>query len=103
MEPDSVLALAEDTPVSGLPRLIGTLAEAMAVANRRLLAPAPTPTPELPQLVDRQEAAHILGVSRYYLENKTLPCQQRAGRKVLYNKAKLLKYVEQGHVPYGDR
>jgi hypothetical protein len=105
MEPygaDDLVALAKTTPVADLPRLIGRMAEATAIANTRLLAIEPTPKADAPQLIDRKEAAQILGVSTFFLENKRLPfpCQTRAGRKILYNKQKLEQYIRQGHVPY---
>ena len=103
MQPADVILLTKTTPVPDLPELIGALAQATAIANMRLLTPASVPNNETPLLVDRREAARILGVSTYFLEGKRLPCQQRAGKKILYNRARLLKYVEQGHVPYEDR
>jgi hypothetical protein len=99
---DDILVVAKTAPVTDLPSFIGRLAEATAIANMRLLAPASVPESTSPRLVDRVTAAHILGVSRYYLEGKRLPCQTRAGRKILYNEAKLKQYVMQGHVPYED-
>jgi hypothetical protein len=103
--PDDLVTLAKTTPVDELPRLIGDLHEAIAVCSMRLLTPAPTPTTETPpQLVDRREASRILGVSTFYLETKRLPCEVRgAGRKILFNRQKLLRYIEQGHIPYEDR
>jgi hypothetical protein len=103
MEPSGVLALVRSTRVDDLPRLIGTLSEAIAICQSRLLTPAPSSAPEGQQLVDRREAARILGVSRYYLEGKRLPCETRAGRKILYSKAKLEQYIRQGHIPFSDR
>jgi hypothetical protein len=100
---DDLLVTAKTTPVDALPRLIGILAEATAIATMRLLAPAPITTSESPVLVDRPAASHILGVSRYYLEGKRLPCETRAGRKILYNKQKLEEYIRRGHVPYEAR
>ena len=95
--------IAQSAPVTDLLELVGRLAQATAIVYQRLLAPASTTTPDTPQLVDRREAAHILGVSTFYLEGKYLPCQQRAGRKILYERRKLEQYIRQGHVPYQNR
>jgi hypothetical protein len=107
MEPygaDDLVKLAKITAVTELPRLIGCLSEAIAICNMRLLTPAPIPTTEAHQLIDRKEAARLLGVSTFFLETKYIPgAEQRAGRKALYNKAKLLDYIKRGHVPYQDR
>jgi hypothetical protein len=100
---DYLLELAKSTQVSGLPSLLGRLAEATAIASMRLLAPPPVTDSTTAQLVDRREAAKMLGVSIYFLENKTLPCQTRAGKKILYNRQKLEQYIKQGHVPYQTR
>lgn len=101
---DELLVIAKNEPVDTLPHLIGLLSEGLAIANRRLLTPTPAPTtPEPPQLIDRKQAAALLGVSVFFLEGKHLPCQQRAGRKVLYDRRKLEEYIRRGNVPYSDR
>lgn len=103
MEAYGLVALAETTPVDALPNLIGLLAQAKAIAQQRLLAPAPPIEP--PRLVSRKEAAKILGVSIYYLEAKRLPisCEQKIGRRTLYNLQLLTQYIKQGHVPFQGR
>lgn len=107
MEPDilleQLLKYAREAPIDDLPFFIGSMAEAKAIIHRRLLVVAPTQQVALPQLVNRKEAAKILGVSVYYLEAHTLPCQTRAGRKVLYDLEALRKYITTGHIPFQSR
>jgi|tagenome__1003787_1003787.scaffolds.fasta_scaffold18916059_2 hypothetical protein len=99
-----LVTIAQKIPIEGLPKFLGRLAEASAIAHMRLLTPPPVTQGGAPQLIDRRTAAAILGVSRFFLENKRLPCQvSGAGRKVLYNKQQLQRYIEKGHIPYEDR
>lgn len=78
IHPDELRRLAELTPIEELPRVVGVLHEALAVAQLRLAAP---PQPQLaaaqeqPLAVDLPTAAKISGLPEDYL--RTLTRQRR--------------------------
>lgn len=71
---DQVRVLPPSAPE--LPGVMGRLEEIRAVAQQRMLAPAPTPAaaPALDRLLTIPEAAERLGISKWTVEEK---CRRR--------------------------
>jgi excisionase family DNA binding protein len=90
---ESVLALAKNLPREELPRLLGDLAEISATANARLtILPVEAVHDEL---VDIEETARRLGVSKDYLyrHQGKFPFARRIGRKLLFSSLGLEKFL----------
>jgi len=63
---ENLLQTAHAVPFAELPSFIGQLAAANAIALSRLQSPTVQPQP-IDELLDTEEAARRLGVSRHYL------------------------------------
>lgn len=92
-ELEPAMSAARSLPVEQLARLIGDLEEVRCVAMSRLIAPTPAPQPD--ELVDIQEAARRLGVSKDYLYRHAGKFQftKRIGRKVLFSSLGISRYI----------
>jgi excisionase family DNA binding protein len=92
-ELEPVLAMAHTLTPAELPRLIGELAEINAVATARLTSPTVTAKPD--ELLDIEETARRMGVSRDYLyrAHRRLPFTRRQGRKLLFSSLGLDSYL----------
>ena len=89
-----LLAQARTVALEDLPRLLGDIEEARAVALSRLMSPPPKCGKD--ELIDVAEAAARMGVSRDYLyrNHKRLPFARRVGRKLLFSAVGLDVYLK---------
>ena len=105
MKPEDLAHLVSEADPSELPRLIGDLEAARAIAWSRLTAPAPVPSKKagpLPLHVSVAEAAKALGVSRQWLYHaKDLPFIRRLGRRVVRHRVRALRRWIDGRKPLG--
>lgn len=76
---------ARTLPLEQLARLIADLEEIRVVALARLVAPPPATRPD--ELVDIDEAARRLGVSKHYLYRhaRKLQFSRHVGRKLVFS------------------
>jgi hypothetical protein len=89
---ESLLAAACNLPTEQLPRFVGRLAEANAVAQARLLAPTPASGPD--ELLDVEQAAARLNLSESYLYRHHFPTfERRVGRRRLYSAAGIATFI----------
>jgi excisionase family DNA binding protein len=88
------LELAKTLDPAELPELIGALAQINAVATARLTTPAVTAKPD--ELLDIEETARRMGVSRDYLyrAHRRLSFTRRQGRKLLFSSSGLDNYLK---------
>lgn len=94
----ALLSRARELPLEYLPRFLGELEAARAIAWSRLTAsPAVTPAPQQPdQLLTVKSAAGRLGVSTDYLyRHAQLPFARRIGRKRLFSARGIDAYIHQ--------
>jgi excisionase family DNA binding protein len=85
------LEAARKLPTAELPQLIGDLEECKAVAQARLLTPAPVATPDA-YLTIKQAAAR-LGCSPNFLYKNDFPFARRIGRKRLFSAHGIDEYL----------
>jgi len=88
------LEQARVLPANQLPALIGELAEVNAVALSRLTSPTMESRPD--ELINVNEAAKRLGVSKDYLyrHHSQYKFARREGRKLLFSSAGLDAYLK---------
>jgi hypothetical protein len=91
---ENLLAQVHAAPVAELPQLIGAFSAASAVATLRLQSPTVQPQPE-DRLLDTEEAAHRLGVSRHYLyrHHGDFDFTRRTGKKLLFSSNGIARYI----------
>jgi hypothetical protein len=87
-----VLESLQDLPTDELPRLLGELEEIRATAMMRLTAPRPKAEDKL---LNIEQAAQELNVSKDYLYGNDLPFVRRIGRKRLYSSLGISRYKRQ--------
>jgi excisionase family DNA binding protein len=93
-ELQTVLIAARELPVDDLPRLLGDLEEVRCTAMARLAAPAPA-APQSDELLDADEAARRLGISKDYLyrHHARLPFTRRMGRGLRFSALGIQTYI----------
>lgn len=84
-ELESALIAARTADPEDLPRLLGDLEEVRATALARLIVPAPSTASD--RLLDVNQAAERLGISRDYLyrNHHRFPFTRRIGRSLLFS------------------
>jgi predicted DNA-binding transcriptional regulator AlpA len=87
------MVVARTLPVERLARFIADLEEIKVVALARLVAPPPATRPD--ELVDIDEAARRLGVSKHYLYRhaEKLQFSRRVGRKRVFSSVGIDRYI----------
>src|SRR5438445_9181918 len=93
LELETALIAARTLPPEELPRLLADLEEVRTTAVARL---APIPAQHAPdELLDVEEAARRLGVSRHYLYHHhcRLPFVRRMGRKLLFSAQGIQSFI----------
>jgi hypothetical protein len=104
MSEQEIIDIARSTPRESLPALIGTLAQATAEANARLLQPTPAKVAALDQMLTAKEASEILKVSPSWLyHQKSLPFAVLipGSRSLKFSSNGIRKYLE--HQTTGSR
>jgi excisionase family DNA binding protein len=88
-----VLLAVTEMPIGELPRLLGQIEEIRVTAMARLTAPAPSPQAD--ELLDVDEAARRLGLSKDYLyrNHASFPFTRRIGRRLLFSRIEIEKYI----------
>lgn len=88
------MVAARTLPVEQLARLIADLEEIKVVALARLVAPPP-PATRADELVDIDEAARRLGVSKHYLYRhaEKLQFSRRIGRKRVFSSVGIDRFI----------
>jgi hypothetical protein len=88
-----VLLAAKELPVAELPALLGQIEEIRVTALARLTAPGPAPQSD--ELLDVDEAARKLGMSKDYLyrNHAALPFTRRMGKRLLFSSVGIEKYI----------
>lgn len=91
---DELLAVARTTPAEQLPELIGDLERVKAVALARLTAPQPQPQPDA--LLDVEEAARRLSMSRDFLYRNadSFPFTRRIGRALRFSSTGITEFAQ---------
>ena len=93
-ELEPVLDQARMLEPAELPRLLGELEEVRATALARLVSPPAESRPD--ELLDVEATARRMGVSPHYLyhHHRHLPFTRRVGRKLLFSRSGLDKYLQ---------
>jgi excisionase family DNA binding protein len=86
------LEAARKLPQDRLPQFLGDLEECRAVAQTRLLAPAPVAAPD--EYLTVKEAAKLLSCSPDTLYKRTFPFVRRLGRKRLFSRNGIEEYLK---------
>lgn len=90
-----LLESVQQMPAEELPRLLGDLEEVRVTAMMRLTAPAQPKTAD--QLIDVDQAAERLGMSKDYLYRHApeYPFTRRQGRALRFSSLGIEKYLKQ--------
>ncbi len=89
----------EKSPPDELPRVVGALSEALAVAQRRLVEPQPVQTSTDGRLVTADEMAEQLGIKKSWLLDMARQGRVphvKLGRYVRFMPAEVLKSAREG-------
>ena len=88
-----VLLAVNELPVGELPRLLGQIEKIRVTAMARLTGSAPAPQPD--ELLDVDEAARRLRLSKDYLyrHHARLPFTRRIGKRLLFSSIEIEKYI----------
>lgn len=92
-ELESGLVVAQNLSPGDLPQFLGELEEVRMTALARLISLAPTPAPDM--LLDVDQAAERLGVSRDYVyrNHHRYPFTRREGRSLLFSAQGIERYI----------
>jgi len=99
-ELQAVLNVARNLKPDELPRLLGDLETIRAIAWSRLTLSAPAPKQAADELIDIEEAARRLGVSRSFLyqNHRQYTFSRRVGRSLRFSSQGLQSHIEQSGV-----
>jgi len=92
-----ILKIARELPCDELPNLLGEIEQVRYTAIARLSVPSHEPSSEPDQLLDVEEAAKRLSMSKDYLyrHKDKFPFTRREGRKLLFSSSGIDRYIKQ--------
>jgi excisionase family DNA binding protein len=93
-----ILKIAQELPCDELPSLLGEIEQVRYTAIARLSVPSHEPSSDPDQLLDVEEAAKRMSMSKDYLyrHKDKYPFTRREGRKVLFSSSGIDRYIKQG-------
>lgn len=93
---EAIKQLAGEVPAQELPRLLGELEQAKAIAFSRLTQSITPAQPQNDELLDIAEASRRLGLSKSYLyrHHQKFPFTRHIGRKLLFSAQGLEKHIQ---------